>query len=247
MRSGRAELLLLVLLLTVSLVAGAGCSSCGSSEPSGTAPVSDSLPALELRDDTADLLITWVDEKGDHHVVAHPQDVPEEGRDLVRVVTVDQGHGSIFYVAELRQKRVDGSYPVRTMPRSEWELIAEQRRQKAIAALAPPPSSAGDGGAGTPPIAQPSARLTAIVYGASWCSACRSAERYLRSQGVTVIPKDIERDASAKAEMDAKLKRANLRSKGSIPVIDIRGKMLVGFDQREIRRTIKSVSTGDML
>jgi glutaredoxin len=211
-------------------------------------PVSDSLPALELRDDTAELLITWVDEKGDHHVVAHPLDVPEEGRALVRVVTVDQGHGAIFYVADLRQKKADGSYAVRTMSRSEWELIAEQRRQKAIAALAPPPTaSASDGGVGTPPIAQPSAQLTAIVYGASWCSACRSAERYLRTQGVTVIPKDIERDAGAKAEMDAKLKRANLPMRGTIPVIDLRGKILVGLDEREIRRTIKSVTTGDML
>lgn len=241
-----ARLVMIMLLLSASVLSGAGCSSCGGEENDGTTPISKDLPEIELRDDTPDLLITWVDQKGDHHVVQHPADVPAEGRELVRVVTIEHGHGDVFYVADLRNKRGDGTYPVQTMPRSAWELIAEQRREKTMAALAPT-ASASTTTSPTAPLAPPSAQLTAIVYAASWCSACRSAEAYLRSEGVTVIVKDIERDRGAQEEMDQKLHRAGLPKRGTIPVIDIRGRILVGFDKGEIKRAIRDSTTGDML
>jgi glutaredoxin len=236
----------LILSLIFSLT-GSGCSSCGGSEAEGTAAVAQELPALGLRDDTPELLITWIDAKGDHHVVQHPADVPVEGREAVRVVTVNQGHGDLFYVADLRQKNADGTYPVKTLPRSQWELVAQQRRERTMAALAPSALAGGAATGQTPPTAPPSSRLTAIVYGASWCSACRSAERHLRQQGCTVVVKDIENDPRAKAEMDQKLARAKLPNRGSIPVIDIRGTILLGFDKRDIQRAIRNATTGESL
>jgi glutaredoxin len=239
-------LLLLVALLAGSVVAGMGCSSCGQEPDDGTQPASQDLPAFELRDDTADLLITWVDEKGDHHVVQRPAEVPEGSRDMVRVVTLQHGHGDVLYVADLRTKNADGTYPVKTMARSGWELVAQQRRAKSMAALSPT-ASASAGAPPTAPAAPASARLSAIVYAASWCSACRSAEAYLRSQGVTVIVKDIEKDPGAQAEMDQKLHKAGFPKRGTIPVIDIRGRILVGFDQRDIKRAIQESTRGDLL
>jgi glutaredoxin len=239
-------LLLLVALLAISVVAGMGCSSCGQQTDDGTQPASQDLPAFELRDDTSDLLITWVDEKGDHHVVQRPADVPEGSREMVRVVTLQHGHGDVLYVADLRTKNADGTYPVKTMARSAWELVAQQRRAKSMAALSPT-ASASAGASPTGPAAPASARLSAIVYAASWCSACRSAEAYLRSQGVTVIVKDIEKDPGAQAEMDQKLHKAGLPKRGTIPVIDIRGRILVGFDQRDIKRAIQESTRGDLL
>jgi glutaredoxin len=225
-------------------VASAGCSGCERNHDDGTRPVSQDLPALELRDDTPDVLLTWIDEKGDHHVVQKPADVPENARENVRVVTLQYGHGEMLYVADLRTKNADGTYPVHSLPRSSWELIAQQRRSKAIAALTPFASQS----APTPaPAAPSSAQLSAIVYMASWCSACRSAETYLRSQGVTVISKDIEKDPRAQKEMNEKLHKAGYPQKGTIPVLDIRGKILVGFDQRAIKQVIQEAIRGDML
>lgn len=238
--------LLLVVLLMASVSFGLGCSSCARDKDDGTAPTSRDLPALELRDDTPDLLITWVDDKGNHHVVMRPPDVPEEAREMVRVRTLEHGHDEILYVADLRTKKADGTYPVKTMARSAWELVAEQRRAKSMAALAPT-ASASAGTSPTAPLAPPSSRLSAIVYAASWCSACRSAEAFLRGQGVTVIVKDIEKERGAQAEMDEKLHRAGLPKRGTIPVIDIRGRILVGFDEREIKRVIREATRGDML
>ena len=233
-------------MLLGTLLTGMGCSSCANDADDGTAPISQDLPELQLRDDTPDLLITWLDEKGDHHVVQHPGDVPESGRELVRVTTIEHGHGDVVYVADLRNKNGDGTYSVRTMARSAWELVAEKRRDKTMAALAPTASASATAG-GSPPLAPPSARLAAIVYAASWCSACRSAEAFLRSEGVQVVVKDIEKDPGAQAEMQQKLHRAGFPKKGTIPVIDIRGRILVGFDKRELKRVIKESTRGDML
>jgi glutaredoxin len=72
-----------------------------------------------------------------------------------------------------------------------------------------------------------------VIYGAEWCSACHDAARYLRRKGVPYVEKDIEKDADAAREMQAKLTRNGLRA-GSIPVIDVRGKVMVGFNAGEI-------------
>ncbi len=241
----RAARVLWIALLLV-LAWSAGCSGCGRSGSDGTSPESRELPAIELRDDTANLLLTWIDERGEHHVVQHPADVPEKGRDAVRVVIAQEGFagdGDLVYVADLRKKLADGGYAVRSMPRSEWDLIAQQRRDKTMANVASPPVTSGSA-AGTATVS-PTSRLTVILYGAPWCDACRGATRYLRRKGIDVIEKDIESDQGARAEMQRKLADARIRDRGTIPVIDVRGRILVGFDERELDRAIKAVTKGE--
>jgi glutaredoxin len=201
-----------------------------------------------LRDDTGNLLLTWVDTKGDYHVVQHPADVPLEGRDAVRAVVADRTEGTedLFYVVDLRTKNGDGAYPVVSMSRGEWEAIAEKRRQKTLAAASPPPPSAS-ASTGTPDQVQPSTKLSVIIYGASWCGACHDAAKHLRRRGVNVVEKDIEEDAQARSEMKAKLARAHMPDTGSIPVIDVRGRIIQGFNAKELDRAIASVTHGDEL
>ncbi|AGP36759.1 hypothetical protein [Sorangium cellulosum] len=94
-------------------------------------------------------MLTWIDEKGDTHVELRPADVPAEGRAMVRAMLSDRTEGTrdVFYVADLTQKRPDGTYAVRTMPRREWESLLEKRRAEHVAKTAPPPAAApGPGG-----------------------------------------------------------------------------------------------------
>ena len=72
-----------------------------------------------------------------------------------------------------------------------------------------------------------------IIYGAEWCSACHEAARYLRSKGIPYVEKDVEKDPDAAREMQQKLAK-NRQREGSIPVIDVRGKVMVGFNPAEI-------------
>ena len=76
-----------------------------------------------------------------------------------------------------------------------------------------------------------------IIYGASWCGPCHQAAAYLKRRGIHFVEKDIEEDGNAAREMRSKLSNAGMRG-GSIPVIDVRGKLLVGFDERAVDRAL---------
>lgn len=235
------------------LFAAAGCllwlgvsSACRShadplSEVGPSAPVlaeSEALPPLELTDTTPNLLLTWLDEAGDFHVVEKVDAIPPERRRQVRVVVTDRGAGTgqVVYVADLGAKQADGTYPVTTLPRSEWEKLGAGLRKTRMEALAP-----GQPGANAPlgpesPEALAGA-ISAIVYGADWCKPCHDAERYLKSLGVAVTKKDIEQSRAAQAEMQEKLARAN-RAGASIPVIDVMGKIFVGYSPGPLKQAV---------
>lgn len=193
-----------------------------------------------VTDASTDLLLTWIDEKGDFHVEQKVADVPPGARDIVRVVdgATEAPAGDDVFIADLRNLAADGKYAVRTMKRSELDGIAAERRKKHGNVLAAAPAASGGGGVtpkgspagdhGSAP-SDPNARPDVIIYGASWCGPCHQAAAYLTKRGVRFVEKDIEADSGANREMQAKLAKAGKRG-GSIPVLDVRGTLLVGFD-----------------
>lgn len=240
-----------ILIVLSAVVSGCRKDGGDDGDSSGTKPTSGDLPALELRDDTANLLLTWIDEKGDFHVVQKPGDVPEKARGEVRVVvtTREEGTGKLVYVADLSHKKPDGTYPVTVLTRTAWDEKGASRRKARLEALAPPtasapPSASAPGGpAGS---AIPAGKLVAIIYGAEWCKPCHDAERYLKQRGVLVIHKDIDEDAGARQEMQKKLVRAKMPG-ASIPVIDVMGQILVGFSPRALERAIEQARNAQTL
>jgi glutaredoxin len=192
-------------------------------------PATKTLPELKLTEDTPDLMLTWVDAKGDAHAVSKPGDVPTEGRDHVRVVvtTREEGTQDLFYVTNLTTKESDGTYPVSTITRREWDNLITERRKALVAPIGSVPA---------PDNVHPSG-FTVIVYGASWCNACHQAVAFLKRRKVPVIEKDIEQDPAAESEMRAKLTRAGVHG-GSIPVIDVKGKILVGFEPNALEAAV---------
>jgi glutaredoxin len=206
--------------------------------------VADALPALSLTDQTPNLLLTWVEEDGDFHVVEQISAIPAEHRKQVRVVVANQaaGTGTSLYVANLDEKRPDGTYAVSTLTRADWEKIGADRRKSRLEALAPgaagqaapAPADIGQAGAAGEPA---SAAISAIVYGADWCKPCHDAERYLKSLGVSVTKKNIEESRAAQAEMREKLSRVN-RSGAGIPVIDVMGKIFVGYSPGPLKQAV---------
>jgi glutaredoxin len=243
------ELARLVVVLACLALVLSGCKRrpLGDELSEPAEPTNKTLPALTLTEDTPDLLLTWVDAKGDAHAVSKPADVPAEGRDRVRVVVTSREEGTrdVFYVSNLTVKGSDGTYPVSTMTRSEWDNLITERRQ-ALAAAAASAASPDDlealpPGAAGPGAKAQSAGFTVIVYGASWCGACHQAVAYLKRRKVPVVEKDIEQDPAAESEMRAKLARAGVHG-GSIPVIDVKGKILVGFEPHALDAAVVGAS-----
>ena len=231
----RAVRLLAALLALLCLPLAPACKrSHAASKVEETAPV-------VVKADSQGLLLTWIDDKGDFHVETSVADVPLMGRDAVRVVDPDKDegtHADRVFVADLRTAGADGTFPVRVMTRADFEALAVARREKTgptLASAAPPPPSANPPADDTPSgsVKPPSVRALVVIYGASWCGACHDAEKYLRSKGVPYVEKDIEKDPAAAREMQDKLAKNGLRS-GSIPVIDVRGRVMVGFNPQEI-------------
>jgi glutaredoxin len=177
----------------------------------------------------------------------------------VRVVVTDQasGTGQTVYVADLTAKQSDGTYTVTTLPRAEWEKLGADRRKTRLEALAPgSPAPAADPARVLPNAAasdvdvvgDPTAPvhlggpISAIVYGADWCKPCHDAERYLKSLGVSVTKKDIEESRAAQAEMQQKLVRVN-RAGAGIPVIDVMGKIFVGFSPGSLKQAVEAAKS----
>jgi len=71
-----------------------------------------------------------------------------------------------------------------------------------------------------------------IIFTTPSCSFCRSAKKYLRQQGVPFKGVDVSRDSAAARDM---VRRS--RQQG-VPVLDIGGKIIVGFDRPKIDRLL---------
>lgn len=231
----------MVLLFAVALPA---CRD----ETDGTAPISkEPLPEVTFGKRSQGYLLTWLDDDGGTHVETRAADVPVEGRDMVRVVFDDreEGQRDPIYVANLNRPGEGGEYVARSLPRREWESEIARRREKYLAKVRPPPVARPDSSEGPPDDDDPpkgSDSLTVIIYGADWCKPCHDAADYLRSKGVPVIVKDIERDPRAQAEMRKKLEKIGRRG-GSIPIIDVGGEILVGYSRSALDRALKKKRT----
>jgi glutaredoxin len=230
----------------VALILVLGACRTSKSGASGQEGTGLAAPTeLAIGDDTTHLLLTWVDERGDFHVEQALKDVPEAHREWVRVVdtTKEEASGaSQVLVADLRTPKADGKFALRSMARTKFDEIALERRSKFTTTLAAAASAqraaaaVGDGGG---PLAAP--RRMVIIYGASWCGACHEAAAWLKGQNIEFVEKDIEADAKADDEMREKLRGSGQRG-GSIPVIDVRGIVLVGFNPDRMASALRQTA-----
>ncbi len=212
-------------------------------------PVDPSASLPVVTDDTTGLLFTWLDEKGEFHTGEKVADVPMVGRDQVRVLDPVHDDGSDpdrIFIVDLRTAGADGKYPTRAMKRADYDALAEKLRTKNGPTLGSVHAQNEPGAAGHAPDAggQPSAvdpsgavRPVVILYGASWCGACHEAAAYMKKKGIPFIEKDIEKDTGADRELRSKLARSGINT-GSIPILDVRGKILVGFDPRRLDQAL---------
>jgi glutaredoxin len=225
-----------VLALALAALSGA----CHRAPASAAATHDAGRVSVVVRPESEGLLLTWIDDKGDFHVETSVAQVPMMGRDTVRVVdprdpAAAQMTEDDVLVADLRQPSPDGSFPVHAMARTAFEALAVARREKTGPTLAnpSPPGATPAASAGDQPASPSKIGKAVVIYGAEWCGACHEAAKYLRHKGVPYVDKDVEKDPDAAREMQQKLARNGL-SGGSIPVIDVRGKVFVGFNPAEI-------------
>jgi glutaredoxin 3 len=72
-----------------------------------------------------------------------------------------------------------------------------------------------------------------IIYSATWCAFCHAAKQYLDKLGVAYEDRDIESNPEFAHESVEK------SGQMGIPVIDIDGQIIVGFDRPKIDAALK--------
>jgi glutaredoxin-like YruB-family protein len=73
-----------------------------------------------------------------------------------------------------------------------------------------------------------------LIYGAQWCAFCHTAMQYLDKLGVKYTYYDIDNDPSKGAEVIKK------SGQTGIPVLDIGGEIIIGFDRPKIDAALKA-------
>lgn len=73
-----------------------------------------------------------------------------------------------------------------------------------------------------------------IIYSADWCAFCHAAKEYLDKLGVKYLEKNVEEDQTYAQEAVSKSDQMG------IPVIDIKGTIIIGFDRPKIDAALKA-------
>lgn len=71
------------------------------------------------------------------------------------------------------------------------------------------------------------------VYSTTWCVWCKRLKEYLKENKIEFEDIDVEKDKEAAKEIVEK------SGQMGVPVIDIAGKIIVGFDKEKIAKALK--------
>lgn len=75
------------------------------------------------------------------------------------------------------------------------------------------------------------------IYSADWCAFCHAAMDYLKKQNISFTEKNVE---ESRENMEEAIKKSGQMG---IPVIDIDGTIIIGFDRPKIDATLKTKGT----
>lgn len=75
-----------------------------------------------------------------------------------------------------------------------------------------------------------------IIYSTTWCAFCKTEAQWLDYLGIPYVKKDIEEDKAAYEELMGKLEGNFM----GVPVTDVAGDVILGFDRPKIQDAIKA-------
>lgn len=76
--------------------------------------------------------------------------------------------------------------------------------------------------------------MSVIIYSTPTCGYCNVAKKYFKENNIQFIDHNVMINPQKAQEM------VNKSGQRSVPVIDINGKIIVGFNQQEIELSLKT-------
>jgi glutaredoxin len=232
-------------LLSLSFAAAAllalAVPACKKAVPEAPPPTAQVAAPLEVKAD-GKWLYTYADDAGRFVTTDDVKKVPEAARKVVRVLDpaaqTPSPTGAV-YVIDLAELEKKGKVLARSLSREAFETGALSQLGPGESSPYPArpgaeaPATEGEPGAAATPGAPAAGAPVVTLYGASWCGACKQAREYLRSRRIPFADRDIERDKGAARELQEKARRLGIGA-DRIPVLDVRGRLLVGFDRARL-------------
>jgi len=220
-------------LLALFLAAPLLICSCKGGDPSGTTSTTASgLPEdFRIADDDGNLVFQYFDPStGKLRVASTRAEVPEGCRENVIVLSAALKRGEVpaglVIMANLKEKEADGGYPYR--------LVSRYSVTQPGAPPEPSAKSAPVSPSGTAEADQ------VLLFVTPWCPHCRTAKQWLAGNGVAFREHDVEQDPGAR-QLLARLGREQGLPEhmlNSVPIIYVKGKLLLGFNAREVARLL---------
>ena len=218
-RSLPSSLLGCVLYGTLLSLIVLGCShtehSVETAEKSVKPPALVSVTAERI--EKGEILFQYLDQKGNWQRASALTEIPAEQRSAVQVIDLSlspEARRADRYIQlfDLRSLTIEGEYRGEVVDRRAFDATQAVRE----AAAAPPPIK---------------------MYSASWCGVCKKARRFLEQAGIPFQEIDVDKNRDAHSELQAKARRAGISASG-VPVFDVGGQLIAGFDQRALMRAI---------
>ena len=208
--------------VSVLLAVLAACGGPGQDPP----PEPSVLPAVT--DSRDDLVLSWFADGGPQTASA-VAGVPAGARREVRVqdplIPPEERDPDVVFLADLTRPGPDGRYPVRTLPRPEYERSLPASPAPAVEARAAQTPGGTAGGAAV------------VMYATTHCPVCHKARRWLLEQGLPYRERDIEKDPIAARELAARGAAQGVPVSG-VPVFEIGGRLIPGFDPAALRAAL---------
>jgi glutaredoxin len=210
----------------LALIAVGSCQQRAATRTADAGSASSLLPQVRVLPGEDHYLLSWYDADGKIHDASHLADVPAEGRRQVLVRDLSRTPAELqadryLFLADLSGAAPSDGYPTAVVSRYSFEA-GDDPKLPALGGETTLP----DGGDGR-----------VIIYGTSWCGACKVARDHFHARHVPFIDKDVEKEPAAAAELARKAKRAGLHVSG-VPVLDVHGHLLMGFDAATVDRLL---------
>lgn len=224
--------------LVMALTLYTGCRT----ETPATAPPTAATKPVEVAKEGG-WLFTYATPEGAFATADAPDQVPEVSRGVVRAIDPKENPSSaradvlVVDVAKLLEKG-----------KTQGKRVGRDLFETQALALLPPGASSilaerpldADGGVPSEDNNLNGRQAAVVLYGTSWCGACRTARQYFIAKNIPFVDKDVEKDASAAAELQKKAARLGVPT-DRVPILDVGGRLLIGFDPKRVEALLGDV------
>ncbi len=155
------------------------------------------------------------------------EQIPEAARTNVIVLSKAFQKGDLpadqVVLANLSIADKDGTYPYRLVSRYKGELPTD--RPKASRGKAAKTEAGGE---------------KVLLFTTKWCPHCRTARKWLESNGLDYEQYDVQKDANARSILQQLGKEQGIPSHmlTSVPILSVKGQLILGFNEGEVKRLL---------